>query len=156
MDNKKTSEFLNDIILGKFLVNFIPGLIIFYVLTVFIDVKTGDGLISFLIVTTVSWMLGVLLELVFFRKIFYRRWQGEVSTSIDKINLLIGKTGVSIIIACVFCIDLDPILNTYNGWNNNIVKFIITFIKLLIFCIGGILLYRHYIKQVKKNKHRGE
>ena len=91
MNNKNITEFLQDIVLGKFIVNFIPGLILFYVLTMFIDVRTGEGLMSFVIVTSVSWTLGALLEFVFFRKAFFKRWQEGSSSNMDKCSSVIWE-----------------------------------------------------------------
>ena len=108
MNNKNITEFLQDILLGKFLVNFVPGLILYYVLsaTWFMDIDTGDWLLSFLIVTSISWTLGALEELIFFRKAFLRRWQEGTSNSSDNIVLMAGKIGIALLIACIFWIDL--------------------------------------------------
>lgn len=149
MNNKNITEFLQDIVLGKFIVNFIPGLILFYVLTMFIDVRTGEGLMSFVIVTSVSWTLGALLEFVFFRKAFFKRWQEGSSSNMDNVLLLFGKIGMATLIACIFWIDLKWILNLFESIQEENMEIVNVVVKFSLFLIGGGLLYWVYAKRSK-------
>lgn len=149
MNNKNITEFFQDIVLGKFIVNFIPGLILFYVLTMFIDVRTGEGLMSFVIVTSVSWTLGALLEFVFFRKAFFKRWLEGSSSNMDNVLLLFGKIGMATLIACIFWIDLKWILNLFESIHEENMEIVNVVVKFSLFLIGGGLLYWVYAKRSK-------
>lgn len=147
----KIKDFFDNLVFDKFLLNFIPGLILFYVLTMFIDVSIGEGLTSFLIVASVSWVLGLILELVFFRKSYLKRREENRLTKSDSLNLLFGKIGVSIVIACILWIDLEWLMNLFDNMNEKLVEMIRLIIKLLLFTIGGILLYIYYRKNNGNN-----
>lgn len=146
MNTDKIKEFFNEIILDKFIVNFVPGLILFYTLTLFIKVSIGEGLISFLIVTSSSWVLGIILELIVFRKTYLKRRENTTQPTHEVLKLLYGKIGVSIIIASLFTIDLKWILELFDYRTEDDMKIIRPIVKLVIFISGGILLYRYYRK----------
>jgi hypothetical protein len=142
MDNNTVKAFFNEIILDKFILNFMPGLILFFVLTTFIRIPIGEGLTIFLIVASASWVLGMLLELTFFRKAYLRRRENTVFTKSESLNLLFGKIGISILIACIFWIDIEAIID-YRGDKTSAIFFVI---KFLAFALGGLFLYLHYLK----------
>lgn len=148
MDNKNINDFFKNILLDKFLVNFIPGLILFYALTNVVSIWVGDGLITLLIVVSTAWTLGVLLEMFVFRKAFYARWQGiAVHTSIDSLNLMFAKMGISIVIACLSMIDLELIIENFDHHPEDS----IVAIKAVLFGAAGIFLAWRYWKQGRKN-----
>ncbi len=149
MDNDKIKEFFNDIVLDKFLVNFIPGLILFYTLTLFVSISIGEGLISFLIVTSSSWVLGMILELIVFRKAYLKRRENAIQNTHEVLKLLYGKIGASILIACLFSIDLGWILNLFDYRTEDELKIIRLLAKFIVFIAGGALLYFYY----RKNRH---
>ncbi len=149
MNNKNINEFLKDTILDKFLVNFVPGLILYYVIAFSLNIGVGDGLISLVIITSVSWTLGMLLEMVLFRRAFNRR-KLEGAQSVDSLHLLFGKMGVSILIACLFSIDLEWLHDLADNNEREDMAEAKIFIKLVLFCTGGILLYLIYRKQANK------
>jgi len=147
MDNNKINTFFNEIIFDKFILNFIPGLILFFVLSTFIGISTGQGLTILLIVTSVSWVLGVLLEMIFFKKAFLNKREGKAFTRTENLNLLFGKIGISILIACIFWIDIESVLNyfEYSGRMDGTKVFLII-LKFVLFVLGGLFLYLHYLK----------
>lgn len=143
MDHKKLNDFLDEFIVGKFLVNFVPGLILFYALTSFINISVGgDGLTAFVIVVSISWVLGVLIELIFFRKSFYNKANEVVFSRIQNIYLLFGKLGICMVIGCLICIDAD-----WDPEDNH--RDLLNILKLVFFGIVGILLYLVYWKHRK-------
>jgi hypothetical protein len=147
MDNNTIKAFFNEIILDKFILNFVPGLILFFVLTTFIRIPIGEGLTIFLIISSVSWVLGMLLELTFFRKAYLTRRENKKFTTSESLNLLFGKIGISILIACIFWIDIESIIN-YFGYGNrgNGKRTFLIVSKFLVFSLGGLFLYLHYLK----------
>lgn len=147
MDNNTIKAFFNEIILDKFIVNFVPGLILFFVLTTFIRIPIGEGLTTFLIVASASWVLGVFLELSFFKKAYFKRRSNTAFTTSESLNLLFGKIGISILIACLCWIDLESIIEYRGGTMQAI--FIV--IKFLVFVLMGLFLYLDYSKSRKKD-----
>lgn len=152
MDNNKIKAFFDEIILDKFILNFIPGLILFFVLSTFIGVSTGQGLTIFLIVTSISWVLGILLEMIFFKKAFTTKREGKAFSTTENLNLLFGKIGISILIACLFWIDIESVLSyfEYSGSMNGTRVFLII-LKFVIFVLAGLFLYLHYLKSKIKD-----
>jgi hypothetical protein len=142
MNNSTIKVFFNEIILDKFMVNFVPGLILFFVLTTFIRIPMGEGLTIFLIVTSISWVLGMLLEMTFFRKTYLARRENTAFTTSQSLNLLFGKIGISIIIACVLWIDIEAVIE-YRG---NTTEAIFLIIRFLVFTLAGLFLYLYYLK----------
>ncbi|MBC8755774.1 hypothetical protein H2O64_13945 [Kordia sp. YSTF-M3] len=142
MNNSTIKAFFNEIILDKFMVNFVPGLILFFVLTTFIRIPMGEGLTIFLIVTSISWVLGILLEMTFFRKTYLTRRENTAFTTSQSLNLLFGKIGISIIIACVLWIDIEAVIE-YRG---NTAEAIFLIIRFLVFTLAGLFLYLYYLK----------
>jgi hypothetical protein len=152
MNHKTNIEIVKDFIFSQFLVNFVPGLILFYVCIDLLNVSTGEGITSFLILTTVSWTLGALLEFMFFRKVFFLRWSEGSPEMKDNMLLLFGKTGVAILIACVFRMDLKWILDIFDRRNEEEMLLINSIVKVVLFCIAGILLYRIYVVHSRKKQ----
>lgn len=146
MNNNAIKEFFNELVLDKFLLNFIPGLILFYVLTMFIPITVGEGLTTLLIVASASWVLGLLLELIFFRATYFARREGKKLTTNEQLNLLFGKIGVSTIIACILSIDLVSALRIFDDGIAEEIAFSNPVVKFLLFGIIGITLYLFYSK----------
>ncbi|WP_298514425.1 hypothetical protein [uncultured Kordia sp.] len=147
MDNNKINSFFNDILLDKFILNFVPGLILFFVLSTFIGVSTGQGLTIFLIVTSVSWVLGVLLEMIFFKKAFLTKREGKAFTHTENLNLLFGKIGISILIACIFWIDIESVLYYFKHSSSiSGMKTFLIILKFVFFALAGLFLYLNYLK----------
>jgi hypothetical protein len=155
MNNKNIREFFNDLLLDKFLVNFFPGLILFYVLTTFIKFSTGDGLLSLLIIVCTSWILGIFLEMIFYGKTYRDRRTGKVFSITQSLNLLFSKIGLSIIITAiitlvVLLIQLDTeevfeteMFTTYTEKDREIRMFL-QILKPSLCILFGIFLYRRY------------
>lgn len=152
MNNKAITEIVKDLLFSRFLVNFIPGLILFYVCINLLSVSTGEGISSFLILTSVSWTLGVLLEFVFFKKAFFSRWGNGNPEMIDNLLLLFGKTGVAILISCISRIDLKWILDVFDRRNEEEMLLINSIVKYVLFCIAGVVLYRLYAVHTKRKR----
>ncbi|MFK7748851.1 MAG: hypothetical protein AB8B65_10695 [Kordia sp.] len=147
MDNNKIKAFFDEIILDKFLMNFIPGLILFFVVSRFVGGGMGEGLTVFLIVISFSWILGVLLEMIFFKKAFANRRGEKAYSNTENLNLLFGKIGISILIACIFWIDIQSVINyfEYSGSIKGMQIFMII-LKFVVFALAGLYLYMHYLK----------
>ena len=147
MDTKKLTELLEEHVLGKFLVNFIPGLLLFYIVSSAVGLHIEEGLVSLLILTTASWTLGIILEIAFFRGVFFSSRKGKTPGPVDSITLLLGKTGIAVLITCIYWIDLEWFLNIFDNQSEKEIYFISIGIKFTLFCLGGIFLYRFYVKQ---------
>jgi hypothetical protein len=148
MNNEKINAFFNDIVLNKFILNFVPGLILFFTFSSFVNFSVSDGLLSLLIIVIFSWVLGMLLEMVFFKKVYRtRRTEKENDSTVnDYLNLLYGKLGISILIACLFWIDIQAIMGYFDrSYRDNTEGFFIL-AKFLIVVLTGIFLYLHYLK----------
>ncbi|MGB0870496.1 MAG: hypothetical protein ACPGSD_12935 [Flavobacteriales bacterium] len=167
MNNQKINTFLDEIILDKFIINFIPGLLLVLVSTTQWNIKIGDGITSLLTLTSFSWVLGLILELIFFRESYLKRRDGIIFNNKNKLNLLFGKIGISILISCIFLIDTNWILDVLNIRNNeeiivngryqnkaldeaNLAK-IRQDIKLIFFVILGVYLFLFYKKRKTNN-----
>jgi hypothetical protein len=154
MNNKNINEFFNDLFLDKFLVNFFPGLILFFVLATFVSFPTGDGVLWLFIVAIGAWILGMIVEMIFYRKTYIDRRAGATFTVNESLNLLFSKIGLCIIIATiiylVFKITQMVIyedLYSRSLRKENEVALFFTFIKSLFFVVFGIFLYRRYPKK---------
>lgn len=146
MNTEKINTFFNEIILDKFILNFVPGLILFFVVSSFVEFSISAGLSAFLIITSVSWVLGILLEMIFFRKVYLSRREGKAYNVSETLNLLYGKLGISILITFVSWINIRAILfNTYNGRVDKSEVFFII-VKFLIVALVGLFLYLYYLK----------
>lgn len=155
MNNEKINAFFNDIVLDKFIINFIPGLILLHVVSSFIGFSAGGtGLAALLIIASVSWVLGILLEMVFFKKVYHARREGKKHSISENINLLFGKLGISILIACVSWINVYEIklyFDHYRGRGDGAEIFFII-AKFLIVVLIGVFLYLHYLKSRIKDE----
>lgn len=148
MEKEKLNYFLNNVILDKFLLNFIPGVILVYKLALFLGFPIREGMLSFLVVTSFSWILGMILELVFFNEKYQMRIKGVSLSLAERLKLLYGKIGISIIIVCVlFMIDLEWILNVFDKRNSQEMIVIYAIIKLVFFFGSGVLLYKYSFKE---------
>lgn len=149
MESEKINNFFNDVILGKFLLNFILGIILFYKLAITLGFPIREGVLSLLVVTSFSWILGMIIELVFFNKQYLKRRKGTQLSLDKRLKLLYGKTGISIIIVCVlFMIDLEWILNIFDKRNSQEMIIIYSIIKLVLFFGSGVLLYKYSFKNI--------
>lgn len=147
MDNNKIKTFFDEIILDKFILNFIPGLILFFVLSRFVGGGMGEGLTVFLIVISVAWVLGILLEMIFFKKAYAARREGKAFSTTESLSLLFGKIGISILIACIFWIDIDSVLYYFKHSSSiSGMKIFLIILKFVIFVLAGIFLFMHYLK----------
>ncbi len=133
MNSTKINQILNEIILDKFILNFLPGLILYYSLTSFITFSTGNGLISMIIVVSVSWFLGLLEEFLFFKRIFLkRREQFEFNLKLS-LGSLFGEVGLSILITIVYSIchflyiDLSENTSKYKESQSALIAYIVVF-----------------------------
>ncbi|AXG67920.1 hypothetical protein KORDIASMS9_00102 [Kordia sp. SMS9] len=156
MNNEKINAFFNDIFIDKFLVNFVPGLILFYALYSFISFSTGDGLLSLLIITIISWILGLLLEMVFYGKTYKNRRVGIAFTIDDSLRLLFSKIGLSIIIAVFISIfmpeilqqitktEIRPFETSFFERKEADLRIVFMFIKGFAFIAVGMYLYLRY------------
>ncbi|WP_299833512.1 hypothetical protein [uncultured Tenacibaculum sp.] len=102
--NKENLNYLTDnVFLQQFLINFIPGLPLFYALKTILNVSTGDGFTAFLIVITVSWVLGLILEILLFNKQYKMRFDQENNISKTQLHyLLITKFSIALLIGLLF------------------------------------------------------
>ncbi|PTX60946.1 hypothetical protein C8N46_105102 [Kordia periserrulae] len=148
MNNEKINAFFNDIVLNKFVLNFVPGLILFFTFSSFVNFSVSDGLLSLLIIVIFSWVLGMLLEMVFFKKVYHtRRTEKEANSNVNEhLNLLYGKLGISILIACLFWIDIEAIMNYFDRSYKDHTEAVFIVIKFLVVVLTGIFLYLHYLK----------
>lgn len=144
MENKQINDFFKDIILGKFLVNFVPGFILYCVISNLFRLRFGPGITELLVVISFSWVLGLILEIVGFRSTFFSRRQNQQEESL--IYLLLGKTGIAILIACIFWIDLSWLLEFLEESNDFEMKHAKILFKFLLVATGGFLLFRMYKK----------
>jgi len=153
MNNSNINAFFNEIILDKFILNFVPGLILFYAVISFLGLSFDSGLAAFVIFISVSWVLGILLELVFFRKSYRIRREGKPQTVNESLNLLYGKIGMSILIMSVSMINIPAIQLYLELFVDRGVGTEIYFIvfKYLSIILVGLFLYLYYLKS--KVKH---
>ncbi|MEM6686728.1 MAG: hypothetical protein AAF617_13175, partial [Bacteroidota bacterium] len=82
MNNENIKAFFNDLFIDKFLVNFVPGFILLFSMISFLIFPTGDGLPWLFIIAICAWILGLLLELIFYAKTYKKRREGT-AFSID-------------------------------------------------------------------------
>lgn len=144
MEINKLKTFFNEIILDRFLMNFFPGLILYFLLTILIDFTAGEGIISAIIVSSTSWILGLIVELCFFRKEYSKRREASAFKIKETINLFLGKIGLSIVLTCVIIVLISTIsinLKLIDVFN---LKYFTTIFKLLCFGGSGIALYFFY------------
>ncbi|KAB8154094.1 hypothetical protein EZY14_006565 [Kordia sp. TARA_039_SRF] len=157
MNNEKINAFFNDIFIDKFLVSFVPGLILFYTLYPFISFSTGDGLLALWLIIIISWILGLLLEMIFYGKTYKNRRAGTVFTIDKSLRLLFSKIGLSIIIAVIISIFMTELLQQIA--NNKLesrmqtdffdiketeLRIVLMFIKAFTFMAIGLYLYLRY------------
>lgn len=70
MKDNNFSELLNRYFLERFLLQFVPGITLYIGLYPLIKISSGEGMISVLIVGSLSWGLGLLLEILLFNKAY--------------------------------------------------------------------------------------
>lgn len=134
----------------NFLVSFVPGLILYYGLTSIIKFSVGDIIISTIIIISISWSFGEVLELFFFKNSISTRKKSE-KNYINNLELMINKIGIAISITSLIIL-ISSIINHFNPAHERKefdYLFFITSIKMAVFFSLGILLnkYRYHGKQ---------
>ena len=153
MSKEKLQQLFNEFILDKFILNFIPGLILFYILRMIIKVSIGDGLSALLIITSFSWVLGLILEAILFRKAYQKRREGGLMSRTETLNLLYAKIGVSVLLACVMSIDLHWFLNLFDHRSEKELVVIRKVRNFIVFLVLGVFLVSNVFKDQNTTKN---
>ncbi|MCI4669051.1 MAG: hypothetical protein MRZ79_13030 [Bacteroidia bacterium] len=98
---ENTANFINEYLMKGFILNFVPGIILFLGMMRLVLIATRDGFTSFVVVISSAWTLGLIQEILFFNKYYQRR--GENTPGVKNFNhyLLLAKTGSAIIISYI-------------------------------------------------------
>lgn len=102
MEINKINEFLEKIILGKFLIHFLPGFILYLTILDITDFKTGNSFIYSLFNLGIAWTLGVFIEILFFKKAFDKLHSENIFLRTEVLKLLIAKISTAILFSLVF------------------------------------------------------
>jgi len=142
--DKKVEQFIKSDFSNNFLINFIPGLVLILPLLRFLNI--GDGLISFTILLVSSWLLGILIEKLFFKKVYKSRENPDNITLLNFYELLFGKVGVALILGAIIRI-IGLINEIYNS--HAFVLIIPPFLMIII----GLLLINSYKRNISNSLH---
>ncbi|WP_299712770.1 hypothetical protein [uncultured Tenacibaculum sp.] len=147
--NKENLNYLTDnVLLQQFLINFIPGLPLFYALKTILNVSTGDGFTAFLIVIAVSWVLGLILEILLFNKQHKMRFDQENNINKTQLHyLLIVKFAIGIVLSLTLALVVFVIGNVDNpAFDEDI--FLPILFKRLIIVILSVTAWIHFKKKL--------
>lgn len=152
MNQNKINQLFNELVLDKFLMNFIPGLILYFCLHSFVPFTTGNWLTSFLILITVTWFLGFTLEFLFFQKTFNRRREVENFVLKESISLLFAKVAVAILISIVYSISHYVYADIPHYDRNQVNNFMNLIIESVFFGLLAVYFLYYYWKSSKNTK----
>jgi hypothetical protein len=99
MDKATVFEQFSKSLLDKFIIHFVPGVIIYFGVFRLIDFRLHQGLLSFVIVACFSWVLGLVLEIIFFKKSYQLRVDNQLNSAKPIHHLLVSKVGLAILFA---------------------------------------------------------
>lgn len=143
MKDNNLSELLNKFFLERFLLQFVPGIILYIGFYPLIKISSEEALISFIIVGSLSWGLGLLLEIVFFNQVYKQR-ESESGLSRKKVHyLLFAKLGISCAIAGILAF-IASTTNFLEYWEYKTdAQMVESFIKrTILITLGGVLWYK--------------
>lgn len=152
MNSTKINQILNEVILDKFLINFIPGLILYFCLHSFVPFTSGNWLTSFFILITVTWFLGLILEFLFFQKTFNRRREVENFVLKNCISLLFAKVAVAILISIAYSISHYVYVDTPHYDRDQVNNFMNLIFESVFFGLLAVYFLYYYWKSSKKTK----
>ena len=98
MDKEKISYLTDEVLMKKFLLNFVPGLPLYFALDNIIGLPSFEGLSAFMMVITVAWTLGLCFEILLFNTYY------KTKTNLTNENshyLLISKFSLAICFAFI-------------------------------------------------------
>ena len=101
MEKNKISEVVTDLLFDKLLLNFAPGIILYYAIKSLQPFSEGEGLTSLIIIIASAWVLGALVETLFFQKSSIKRRESSSFGMAHKLNLMLGKIATAILVASV-------------------------------------------------------
>ncbi len=95
MNKDQLIDFLNDLLVKRFLIHFVPGSVFSLGFAQLFSFNVRDGLLGLLIFTAFSWTFGLLLGLLLFKQ---SSQQVSTSNFAHACHLLIAKTALSVCI----------------------------------------------------------
>jgi len=113
MQDSKAKAIIQTVILNQFLIHFIPGLILFYQINQYLNITTGEGMLSLLIIASMSWVLGLIFESICFAKQFKKRLSDTEMSYQWSISLLLGKVGLVLIFWVAFPLIIKLLADSY-------------------------------------------
>lgn len=118
--NKENLNYLTDnVFLQQFLINFIPGFPLFFIIKQTVLFSIDGNLTSFLVVSSFSWILGLILEIVLFNRHYKKRFEEGYTFQKKQFHyLLITKLSIAIVIGSF----LGFIFLLFLGMGKNIVE----------------------------------
>lgn len=152
MNLSKINQFFNEVLLDKFIINFIPGLILYYCLHSFVPFTSGGWLTSFFLLLTVTWFLGLILEFLFFQKTFIRRRNENVFILKDCLTFLFAKVAVAILIAIAYAICHYVYLDIPHYGRDNTNNFLNLIIESVFFGLLALYFLYYFWKSSKITK----
>ena len=151
MKENNISSLFNTYILQRFLLHFVPGIILYVGLYPLIKISSGEGLISLVIVGSLSWGLGLLLEILLFNSAYNQRESDSGLTRKKVHYLLLAKLGISCSIAGALAFVAST-TNFLEYWEyKSDVQMAESFIKRIILIIVGILLWYKFNQKLSVN-----
>lgn len=97
MENATNLERFSKLVLNRFLIHFVPGIVLYFGLRDIIHLHLDRGLLEFIVVCSFSWTLGLILEIIFFKKIYKLKNDTEPVPNRTNHYLLISKVGLAIV-----------------------------------------------------------
>lgn len=151
MNKERLDLLTKDYLLKLFLINFVPGMILYFGITKLISISTGDGFLSLIIICSFAWTLGLVQEMVFFNSHYKTKKTLAIELGTDfQYHLLIAKVGSALVIACLlslFAFIID-VVDSNGRYDSDILKR--TFFKTsLVFFIGIFLVIKFRIRLKK-------
>lgn len=150
MKENNLIEILSKYFLERFLLQFVPGLILYIGINTITKISSGEGLISVIIVGSLSWGLGLLLEILFFNKVYLER-ESENGLSRKKIHyLLMDKLGISCLIAAILAFIIST-TNFLEYWEYKTdAQMAESFIKRIVLIILGSLMWYRFNQKLSE------
>lgn len=137
MNLEKLEQFFEKVFLTKFLINFVPGFIMYHGISYLTNLTAGTGVFSAFFIICISWTLGVFLQLVFFDS----KPPTEDNLSKEKVlKLLIGKLSIATLFTLV--IIFFSYVSQKNISEHVISRIILASILFLLLSVVGIFIYK--------------